>query len=187
MPFAHPKRSCGDCEHLLDARGFLSVLNFVGEGSQHQYFNFRNGFNLRRAICHRTGKRRHFRNPSAIVFSFDFDLHAVSMARTADPASASLPTRQALLCQALLCRPGKRFFAERSRSAALTRSEDRDPNSAITSEKGQMVSVRSGVLLARIGKTDEPSKRVRCTGNDSTEDEQITMQSTPRDFADVCR
>jgi len=31
--------------------------------------------------------------------------------------------------------------------------------------------------LARIGESDEPSKRIRCTGNYSAEDQQIAMQS----------
>lgn len=87
---AHPRCSCGNRKHLLEARGFFPVLDFVGEGPQHQRFNLRNGFDLRHAIRHRTGKRRHFRDPSAILFSFDFDSHATTVSRAADPASASL-------------------------------------------------------------------------------------------------
>lgn len=94
-PSAHPKHSCGDREHPLKTRSCFTVLDPIGQRAQHQRLNLRDGVRLRRAISHRARKRRHFRNPPAIIFSFDFNLHGTTMALEPDPASDSSANDQA--------------------------------------------------------------------------------------------
>lgn len=69
------------------------MLDFVGEGTEDQRFDFGHGLGFRRAIRHGTGELRHLGNPPPIGFPFDFNSHFRNVAGGTYGASNSWSRR----------------------------------------------------------------------------------------------
>ena len=53
----------------------FAVIQAIRHDTQRQGFDLRNSFRLGLSVSHHSRKIRNFREPAAIVFSFNFDLH----------------------------------------------------------------------------------------------------------------